>query len=158
MVVVMDCRGATALQVGADGPCCWRARLPNTLCMCGRLGCPGFLRGVDPWRFQELQGSVTSLASFLTLLQCEPWSLPPLACVDVCHLAMLQASKLVRLMRNVGLTLNRYYPGRLYQLFFVEPPAVMKWPIQAAKPLLHPNTGNKIHICAADDPALPFPI
>ena len=98
------------------------------------------------------------LASCTALLLCEPWSVPTLAHADVCHSVMLQASKLVRLMRNVGLTLNRYYPGRQYQLFFVEPPAVMKWPIQAAKPLLHPNTGNKIHICAADDPALPFPI
>ena len=157
MVVVMDCRGATALQVGADGPCCWRARLPNTLHV-WQSWLPRLPQRRRPSAFSSAAKQHDSLASFMTLLQCEPWSLPFLACVDVCHLAMLQASKLVRLMRNVGLTLNRYYPGRLYQLFFVEPPAVMKWPIQAAKPLLHPNTGNKIHICAADDPALPFPI
>ena len=156
MVVVMDCRGATAFQVGAHKPRRWRACLPNNLHVW-----PSWLPQAfsEAWTPQHpLQGSVTSLAAFLTLLMCEPWSLLTLACADVCHSAMLQASKLVRLMRNVGLTLNRYYPGRLYQLFFVEPPAVMKWPIQAAKPLLHPNTGNKIHICAADDPALPFPI
>ncbi|KAL0054471.1 hypothetical protein WJX82_009314 [Trebouxia sp. C0006] len=57
-----------------------------------------------------------------------------------------QASKLVRLMKSVAVTLNQHYPSRLQQLFFVEPPAVMKWPIQAAKPLLHADTGNKIQV------------
>lgn len=67
----------------------------------------------------------------------------------------LQASKLVRLMKGVAVTLNQHYPSRLQQLFFVEPPAVMKWPIQAAKPLLHAETGNKIQVCGVDDLALP---
>lgn len=67
----------------------------------------------------------------------------------------LQATKLVRLMKSVAVTLNQHYPSRLHQLFFVEPPAVMKWPIQAAKPLLHAETGNKIQVCSLDDPALP---
>ncbi|DBA92892.1 TPA: hypothetical protein ACH3X1_003062 [Trebouxia sp. C0004] len=66
-----------------------------------------------------------------------------------------QASKLVRLMKSVAVTLNQHYPSRLQQLFFVEPPAVMKWPIQAAKPLLHADTGNKIHVCSLADVSLP---
>ncbi len=75
----------------------------------------------------------------------------PLQLVCCC----LQATKLVRLMKSVALTLNQHYPSRLQQLFFVEPPAVMKWPIQAAKPLLHSDTGNKIQVCVLSDPALP---
>ncbi len=67
----------------------------------------------------------------------------------------LQASKLVRLMKSVAVTLNQHYPSRLQQLFFVEPPAVMKWPIQAAKPLLHADTGNKIQVCSLADASLP---
>ncbi|KAL0018087.1 hypothetical protein WJX79_000654 [Trebouxia sp. C0005] len=66
-----------------------------------------------------------------------------------------QASKLVRLMKSVAVTLNQHYPSRLQQLFFVEPPAVMKWPIQAAKPLLHADTGNKIQVCSLADASLP---
>ncbi|DBB13631.1 TPA: hypothetical protein ACH3X3_000652 [Trebouxia sp. C0006] len=66
-----------------------------------------------------------------------------------------QASKLVRLMKSVAVTLNQHYPSRLQQLFFVEPPAVMKWPIQAAKPLLHADTGNKIQVCSLTDASLP---
>ena len=58
-------------------------------------------------------------------------------------------------MKNVAVTLNQHYPSRLQQLFFVEPPAVMKWPIQAAKPLLHADTGNKIKVCMLNDPELP---
>ena len=58
-------------------------------------------------------------------------------------------------MKNVALTLNQHYPSRLQQLFFVEPPGVMKWPIQAVKPLLHSDTGNKIQVCSLADPALP---
>ena len=58
-------------------------------------------------------------------------------------------------MKSVAVTLNQHYPSRLQQLFFVEPPAVMKWPIQAAKPLLHAETGNKIQVCSLADPALP---
>lgn len=67
----------------------------------------------------------------------------------------LQASKLVRLMKSVAVTLNQHYPSRLQQLFFVEPPAVMKWPVQAAKPLLHADTGNKIQVCSLTDASLP---
>lgn len=68
----------------------------------------------------------------------------------------MQATKLVRLMKSVAVTLNQHYPSRLHQLFFVEPPAVMKWPIQAAKPLLHAETGNKIQVCGLEDPVLPI--
>lgn len=77
-------------------------------------------------------------------------------CISELLLAALQATKAVRLMKSVAMTLNQHYPSRLHQLFFVEPPAVMKWPIQAAKPLLHADTGNKISICSVSDPAVPI--
>ena len=108
LVVILDCRGATALQVSVYAPC----------------------------------------LLFLCMLAFQ-------VSVSISSRSCLQATKLVRLMKSVAVTLNQHYPSRLHQLFFVEPPAVMKWPIQAAKPLLHAETGNKIQVCSLDDPALP---
>jgi hypothetical protein len=67
-----------------------------------------------------------------------------------------QVTRLVRMMKSVALTLNHHYPARLHQLFFVEPPAVLRWPLQASLPLLHPQTGSKLRLCQLDDPSVPI--
>ncbi|KAA6427217.1 MAG: hypothetical protein FRX49_02974 [Trebouxia sp. A1-2] len=112
LVVILDCRGASAFQ--------------HTL-------------SANPLGREELAMN----SSDLLVMLFAP------------DLANLAASKLVRLMKSVAVTLNQHYPSRLQQLFFVEPPAVMKWPIQAAKPLLHADTGNKIQVCSLADASLP---
>ena len=67
-----------------------------------------------------------------------------------------QIPRLVRLLTNVTVALNKHKPEQLHRLFFVELPAAMRWPLQAAKPLLHADIRPKIHLCNVNDPALPF--
>ena len=63
--------------------------------------------------------------------------------------------QLVWLVKEVALTLNAHFPGRLAALWVVDAPAVIKWPLKALRKLLHPATGQKVQTCSADDPALP---
>ena len=63
--------------------------------------------------------------------------------------------QLVWLVKEVALTLNAHFPGRLGALWVVEAPVVVKWPLRALRKLLHPATGQKIQTCSIDDPALP---
>ena len=64
--------------------------------------------------------------------------------------------QLVWLVKEVALTLNAHFPGRLAALWVVDAPTVIKWPLQALRKLLHPATGQKLHTCSASDAVLPL--
>ena len=63
---------------------------------------------------------------------------------------------MVRLVKQVALTLNAHFPGRLAALWLVDAPPVVQWPLKALRKLLHPATGQKIQMCGAKDACLPF--
>lgn len=68
----------------------------------------------------------------------------------------MQVPRLVRLLTNVAVGLNKHKPEKLHQLFFVDLPTAMRWPLQAARPLLHADIRPKVQVCSLHDPALPF--
>ena len=69
MVVVMDCRGATAFQVGAHEPGCWRAGLPYTCHVWPSwlAWAPSETETIGILHKIELQGSLTSLHDFAAM-------------------------------------------------------------------------------------------
>ena len=67
----------------------------------------------------------------------------------------LQVPQLVRLLTSVATALNQHDPSRLHQLFFVDPPVAMRWPLQAARPLVHADVRKRLCICSVHDPLLP---
>ncbi|DBA92982.1 TPA: hypothetical protein ACH3X2_003326 [Trebouxia sp. C0005] len=64
--------------------------------------------------------------------------------------------RLVRLLTHIATGLNQHKPEKLHRLFFVDLPAAMRWPLQAARPLLHADIRPKVHVCHLHDSALPF--
>lgn len=68
---------------------------------------------------------------------------------------VMQVMQLVWLVKEVAVTLNTHFPGRLAALWIVEPPAVLKWTLNGLRKLLHPATGQKVQVCDANDPVLP---
>jgi len=68
----------------------------------------------------------------------------------------LQVPRLVRLLTHIATGLNQHKPEKLHRLFFVDLPAAMRWPLQAARPLLHADIRPKVHVCSLHDSALPF--
>ena len=51
----------------------------------------------------------------------------------------------------------QHFPHRLHQLFLVDLPPQLRWVLATLKPLLHPQTKEKIHTISISDPALPLP-
>ena len=51
----------------------------------------------------------------------------------------------------------QHYPGRLHQLYVVDLPVVLKWVVAAVKPVLHPETRAKIHVCQPHGADFPLP-
>ena len=51
----------------------------------------------------------------------------------------------------------QHFPYRLHQLFLVDLPSQLRWVLATLKPLLHPQTKEKIHTISISDPALPLP-
>ena len=51
----------------------------------------------------------------------------------------------------------QHFPHRLHQLFLVDLPSQLRWVLATLKPLLHPQTKEKIHTISISDPALPLP-
>lgn len=66
-----------------------------------------------------------------------------------------QASHVLKLIKRVSLTLNRYYPGRMHRFYLVDLPRMLRWPVKAIIALGHPTTRAKVVLCDADDPRLP---
>ena len=64
--------------------------------------------------------------------------------------------QLIWLVKEVALTLNAHFPGRLAALWIVDPPPVLRWPLRALRKLLHPATAQKVQTCSVNDPALPL--
>lgn len=51
----------------------------------------------------------------------------------------------------------QHYPHRLHQLYVVDLPSQLRWVLATIKPLLHPQTKEKIRTVSNSDPALPLP-
>lgn len=51
----------------------------------------------------------------------------------------------------------QHYPNRLQQLFIVELPPQLRWVLATLKPILQPQTKEKIRTISMSDPALPLP-
>lgn len=62
---------------------------------------------------------------------------------------------MLKLIKHVSLTLNRYYPGRLHSLYLVDLPRMIRWPAKAIVALGHPATRQKVLLCDGNDPRLP---
>lgn len=87
---------------------------------------------------------------------CDPASSGMLVVVmDARGISGMQVMQLVWLVKEVAVTLNTHFPGRLAALWIVEPPAVLKWTLNGLRKLLHPATGQKVQVCDANDPVLP---
>lgn len=68
----------------------------------------------------------------------------------------VQVVQLVKLIKEVALTLNAHFPGHLAALWLVDCPSVVEWPLRALRKLLHPATGQKIRTCTSSSPDLPL--
>jgi len=51
----------------------------------------------------------------------------------------------------------QHYPNRLHQLFIVGLPPQLRWVLATLKPLLQPETKQKIRSISVSDPDLPLP-
>ena len=63
--------------------------------------------------------------------------------------------QLVRLLTTVAKALNSHEASRLHQLLFVGLPVAMRWPLQAARPLVHAHVRSRLCVCRADDASIP---
>lgn len=78
-----------------------------------------------------------------------------IAVVDCSQAGILQAQRLLSLIKSVPVALNKHYPGRLKEIHLVKVPPLLQWVVQAVKPFLHPRTRAKIHMCGSTASSLP---
>ncbi|KAK9809766.1 hypothetical protein WJX73_004329 [Symbiochloris irregularis] len=77
--------------------------------------------------------------------------------IDARGASALQATRHVKLFKDVSVCLNQHYPARLHQLFLVELPAQLRWVLGAIKHLIYASTSARILTVHADDTRCPLP-